>query len=231
MRKKAYALVLIMLSVFGLIFQISPAQAEETEISIDGVALRLPNPLPCPANGKTLDIQMSIVNPYNETINSAEMYFLDKDGSTVRGAFAYSVKPNSTTPLYITLVELGSFEKCTEITQVKFEVGFGYGSKHVGARKYQEISVAQGGNLVHVAPAVTKPTPTPTPTVTVTATPTPTPTPTVTVTATPSPGVANWVYNQLEANKLSIDILESENKALKAKLKKICSVKPKPKGC
>ena len=82
-------------------------------------------------------------------------------------------------------------------------------------------------------------TPTPTPTVTVTATPAPAPTvtvtrtpapaPTVTVTAMPAP-----IYIENPANRTLTDLvtnLNSEVKALKAKVKKICAVKPKPKGC
>jgi hypothetical protein len=82
-------------------------------------------------------------------------------------------------------------------------------------------------------------TPTPTPTVTVTRTPAPAPTvtvtatpapaPTVTVTATPAP-----IYIENPADQTLTDLvtkLKSEVKALQAKVKKICAVKPKPKGC
>ena len=70
-------------------------------------------------------------------------------------------------------------------------------------------------------------TPTPTPTVTVTRTPAPAPT--VTVTATPAP-----IYIENPANKTLTDLvtkLNSQVKLLNAKVKKICAVKPKPKGC
>ena len=90
------------------------------------------------------------------------------------------------------------------------------------------------------APTVTvTATPAPAPTVTVTATPAPAPTvtvtrtpapaPTVTVTATPAP-----IYIENPANRTLTDLvtnLNSEVKALKAKVKKICAIKPKPKGC
>ena len=102
-------------------------------------------------------------------------------------------------------------------------------------------------------PTVT-PTPSPTPTVTVTATPAPAPTvtvtskpapaPTVTVTATPIPAptvtvTATPVPDQtVTVNNSADQTLIASNKALKkqvsllnAKLKKICSVKPKPKNC
>ena len=224
MRTKLLAVVSALSLLIGVLLQVSPARADEAELAVDGVTLKLPNPLVCPANGKTLDLEMSIVNPHNETVNSAEMYFLDKSGSTVRGAFAYILKPNSTTPLFITLVELGSLEKCTEITQISFKVGFGYSSKYSGGRKYKEISVSQLGNPnpIHIAPVVATPTPTPSPS----------PTPTVTITATPSPAPTVYIENSSDKELVaSIAILRSQVNTLSAKIKKICAVKPKPKGC
>lgn len=102
-----------------------------------------------------------------------------------------------------------------------------------------------------VTPAVT-PTPSPTPTMTVTTTPVPAPTvtvtakplpaPTVTVTATPVPAPtvtvtpvpAPTVYVTNSADKTLITSnksLKTQINLLKVKLKKICSVKPKPKNC
>lgn len=69
--------------------------------------------------------------------------------------------------------------------------------------------------------------PTPTPTVTVTAIPQPAPT--VTVTAKPTESVTDWA--QMESLKAEVAILKNDFKALNAKIKKICSAKPKPKGC
>ena len=69
--------------------------------------------------------------------------------------------------------------------------------------------------------------PTPAPTVTVTATPAPAPT--VTVTATPAP-----IYITNPADQTLADLvtsLKSQLSLLNSKLKKICAVKPKPKGC
>ena len=78
------------------------------------------------------------------------------------------------------------------------------------------------------APTVTvTATPAPAPTVTVTATPAPAPT--VTVTATPAP-----IYIENPADQTLTNLvtqLNSEVKVLKAKVKKICAAKPKPKGC
>ena len=57
----------------------------------------------------------------------------------------------------------------------------------------------------------------------------PTPTPTVTITATPAP-----IYITNPADQTLTDLvttLKSKVSLLKSKLKKICSAKPKPKGC
>ena len=64
--------------------------------------------------------------------------------------------------------------------------------------------------------------PIPTPTVTVTATPLPAPT--VTVTAQPS-------TTELELANAKLKLAQRDLSTITAKLKKICSVKPKPKGC
>ena len=75
-------------------------------------------------------------------------------------------------------------------------------------------------------------TPAPAPTVTVTAIPAPAPTVTVTVTATPAP--APTVYSVNPADQTLSDLvksLKSQVSLLNSKVKKICSVKPKPKGC
>jgi hypothetical protein len=60
------------------------------------------------------------------------------------------------------------------------------------------------------------------------------PAPTVTVTATPLPtsavgAVTAWA--EMETLKAQVAMANNDLRALKAKLKKICAVKPKPKGC
>jgi hypothetical protein len=79
-------------------------------------------------------------------------------------------------------------------------------------------------------------TPTPAPTVTVTATPAPAPTVTVTATPSPAPTVtvtARPAIDGVDVALLNTKILGINNqlKTLNTKLKKICGVKPKPKGC
>lgn len=74
------------------------------------------------------------------------------------------------------------------------------------------------------------PSATPAPTVTVTAKPAPAPT--VTITATPAPAATVYVTNPTDQS-LSTLVASQKNqlKLLNAKLKKICSAKPAPKGC
>ena len=78
------------------------------------------------------------------------------------------------------------------------------------------------------------PTPTPTPTSTprVTITASPAPAPTVTVTARPSPASTVYVSNPVDEElRTLVSNLNAEVSQLKKRLKKICGVKPKPRGC
>jgi hypothetical protein len=78
-----------------------------------------------------------------------------------------------------------------------------------------------------VAYGVTTPTPAPTPTPKPTPAPTPTPKPIVTVTPKQEPNMSSEVL-QL---KTQVALLQNQLKTLQAKVTKICSAKPKPKGC
>ena len=61
---------------------------------------------------------------------------------------------------------------------------------------------------------------------------TPAPAPTVTVTATPAPASTVYITNPSDKNLADlVTSLKSQVKLLNAKVKRICSVKPKPKGC
>jgi len=58
------------------------------------------------------------------------------------------------------------------------------------------------------------------------------PAPTVTVTATPAPAPTVYVTNPSDENLTDlVTSLKSQLRLLNAKVKRICSVKPKPKGC
>ena len=70
----------------------------------------------------------------------------------------------------------------------------------------------------------------PAPTVAVTAYPAPAPT--VTVTASPAPAPTVYITNPSDKNLADlVTSLKSQVSLLNAKVKRICSVKPKPKGC
>jgi hypothetical protein len=61
---------------------------------------------------------------------------------------------------------------------------------------------------------------------------TPAPAPTVTVTATPAPAPTVYLTNPSDKNLSDlVSSLKGQVNLLNAKLKKICAVKPKPKGC
>jgi hypothetical protein len=69
---------------------------------------------------------------------------------------------------------------------------------------------------------------TPAPTVTAK----PSPAPTVTITATPAPAATVYVTNPADQNLSALVASQKSQIALlKAKIKKICSAKPKPRGC
>ena len=73
-------------------------------------------------------------------------------------------------------------------------------------------------------------TPKPAPTVTVTATPAPAPT--VTVTAIPAPAPTVYVTNPADTSLQDlVSSLRERISLLEKKIKKVCSAKPKPKGC
>ena len=84
-------------------------------------------------------------------------------------------------------------------------------------------------------------TPVPLPNPTVTVTKTPAPAPTVTVTATPAPAPTVTVtatpesdnFYKSEAVRLQTELITLQIKydSLNTKIKKICSIKPKPKNC
>jgi hypothetical protein len=76
----------------------------------------------------------------------------------------------------------------------------------------------------------TSPTVAPTPAASVAAKPTPAPT--VTITATPAPAATVYVTNPADQNLSALVASQKSQIALlSAKLKKICSAKPKPRGC
>ncbi len=59
----------------------------------------------------------------------------------------------------------------------------------------------------------------------------PAPTPTPTIKITPPPSSESGGNNEVFKLKTQIVLLQSEVKTLQTKLKKICSAKPRPKGC
>jgi hypothetical protein len=192
------------------------AQASAKTLSVGGVTVEYEDPIYCPMNGNLLDIELPVTNGTGEELLSLDVKFLDKFGQVVSSGFLGSFKPGLRKVLEVSLIQFNSSTlKCTDIAKMKIFVDFYSSSSKSDTSITQDLQVLQIG--------ISKPSPTPT--VTVTATPSATPTP------TPSATIPSWVSNQLDANKFQIEALSTENKNLKAKLKKICASKPKPKAC
>ena len=127
----------------------------------------------------------------------------------------------------------GTFD--VQICSYKFSVGNGPYTVKLSVEDYANTkrSITKDINFLSLPGATPTPAtglPTPTPTVTVTAAPKPAPT--VTVTAEPLPAQTIYQTNPADVTlKALIASLNSQIKMLNAKLKVICAVKPKPKGC
>lgn len=194
-----------------------PAQADTTPtLTKSGVTLSLANPV------YTITSSTSVI--LNYTNNSGyELFSLgyqvtDRFGTVVAGTTgsAYSVKSGTSGIISDTWFSF-EFAKASAPYTFTMKVSYGYGS----GKSDDFVSTA-----FEFVPRVAV-LPTPAPTVTVTASPLPAPT--VTVTARPVQSVTDWA--QMETLKGELAIVKNDLKSLNAKLKKICSVKPKPKGC
>jgi hypothetical protein len=185
-------------------------------LSKSGVTLSLASPV------YTITSSTSI--KFNYTNNSGyELFSLgyeltDRYGTVVAGSTgsAYTVKSGTSGIISDTWYSF-EFAKATAPYTLTMKVSYGYGSG-----KTDEFASTPFEFIPRVAVA-----PTPAPTVTVTAMPAPAPT--VTVTAKPVQEITDWAL--MESLKAEVAIAKNDLKAVNAKLKKICSAKPKPKGC
>ena len=127
----------------------------------------------------------------------------------------------------------GTFD--VQICKYAFSVGTGPYTVKLSVEDYSNTkrSITKEINFLNLpgaTPTPAKGLPTPTPAVTVTAEPKPAPT--VTITAEPLPAQTIYQTNPADVTlKALIASLNSQIKMLNAKLKVICAVKPKPKGC
>lgn len=214
---KSVKIILSISLIFALGLFGYSAQADTTPtLTKGGVTLSLANPV------YTITSSTSVI--LNYTNNSGyELFSLgyqvtDRFGTVVAGTTgsAYSVKSGTSGIISDTWYSF-EFAKASAPYTFTMKVSYGYGSG-----KSDDFASTAFEFVPRVAVS-----PTPVPIVTVTATPLPAPT--VTVTARPVQAVTDWA--QMETLKGELAIVKNEIKALNTKLKKICSVKPKPKGC
>jgi hypothetical protein len=170
---------------------------------------------------KVLFADIEITNRYNDKIGSAIIF----GGKS--GIVSVQVCPNQDfTGTKVALIIKG---------------GTG-GSDDVVSTPITLISRSTTGTTAPSPTVTVTAKPAPAPTVTVTAQPAPAPTvtvtaqpapaPTVTVTAQPAPAPTVYLTDPSDRNLSElVKSLKREVTSLKAKLKKICSAKPKPKKC
>ena len=209
--------VLAIALLIGLGISLTPAQADTTPtLSKSGVTLSFPNPI------YTLSTYASVVANYENksgfSLGSLRYEVTDKFGTVVAGSGsgAYHVKDGTSGTIVLNWFAY-EFDKTTAPYTISLVFSYEYGS---GKSDVIVSSPFEFTPRVAVLP-------TPIPTVTVTATPAPAPTVTVTANA----GQIETYLTQLESLKTELSKSKSDLKVLTAKLKKICAVKPKPKGC
>jgi hypothetical protein len=210
MKRTAHALIGIFVIIVGLVTVGAQAQASSKTVSIAGVTVEYEDPIYCPMKGNRLDTEFSVVNGTGEELLSVNIEFLDQYGQEVTSGFLGSFKSGLKKTLSVTLYQYESSSlKCTDIAKMKVFVDFYSMSSKSDTSINEAIQVLQIGAMK------------PTPNVTPSATPQP----------SPSATIPTWIVQQLEESNSVVAALQSENKNLKAKLKRICGNKPKPKGC
>ena len=194
------------------IFTVS-ARAADTSVSISCVTFTWPDTIYRPLSGGNVSFGMSFQNNCTYDVLLAKYMLIDKFGTQVTFESVVGLKRGVTANQNQVWSDY-NLAGGTEPFTLKFLV-----------ENYPSFGISNP-TPVSVPFKFTERTvvlPTPAPTVTVTATPAPAPTVTVTAKAD--------VVTDLV--KLQDDLAKAKNdlKLLTAKLKKICAVKPKPKGC
>ena len=212
------------------------AKAADSSMTLSGVTLSWPSVI---YKVESVSIvTFTIKNNSGYDLLAAKYDLIDRFGTSVAFDSAFKVVKGGTTTL--NSIWLDAFiSKSAAPYKLQFSVSFYSGT---GLGDPAPISVpfvfADRSGAAPVASATPAPTvtvtatPAPAPTVTVTATPAPAPT--VTVTATPAPAkptqsITDWAA--METLKGELAIVKNELKVVNTKLKKICAVRPKPRGC
>jgi hypothetical protein len=193
------------------------ATAKTLALSTSGVTMDYSDEIlrPVPETGTTAYFDFS--NSSNSALVEVKFEILDKTGiviftqTTPESFLKFGSKVRLTSTFYDS-----QFRRVTEPLQIRLLVAYLDAGAGKTTRRIAEVN----------APFkfIERPIATPKPTVTITITPSPLPIPTVTV--TPSA-----LLSENTKLKSEIAAMKQDLKTLSAKLKKICSNKPKPKGC
>jgi hypothetical protein len=225
----------IFTSIFVLLAAIFPIRAEAAELNVYGATLSWSDKMyksdGCSRynfeyfNGsgiRLLDLEMVITDPYGRKVANESKIGIDPN---LRGTFTPQICASQFT------AGLGPYT-------VELSIEDYAGSTRRGTKDFFFLAIpgsnsggsSSGGIGATPAPTVTVTArPSPGPTVTVTATPAPAPT--VTVTASSAPVIDPYFKNEATRLQGELTALRNEFDVLKAKLTKICKVKPKPKFC
>lgn len=218
MRNLRIALVGLLIVITSL-FTVS-AKAADTSVTLSCVTFSWPDKIYRPLAGGNVTFNLSYKNNCTYEVLSAKYRLVDKFGTSVESESLIGLKSGVTANQSQTWNDF-FLSKGPEPYSLIFTV--------------EHFSSSGISNPVPVSVPFkfeerTAVLPTPTPTVTVTAKPTPAPT--VTVTATPAPAPTVYLTNPADGTLIDlVTSLKSQVSLLNAKVKKICGVKPKPKGC
>jgi hypothetical protein len=184
------------------------AKAVDTSVILSCVTFSWPDTIYRPLSGGTVVFNLSYKNNCTYDVLSAKYDLVDKFGSSVRTEGLVGLKAGVTANQSQSWNEF-FLSKGTEPFTLKFSVEH-YSS--FGISNPAPVSVPfkfeERTTLL------------------------PTPAPTVTVTATPAPASTVYIKNPFDKNLADlVTSLKSQVNSLNAKVKRICSVKPKPKGC
>ena len=205
----------VLLFSFGL--SVSPAIADTTPtLTKNGITLTFPKPVYEIASSTSVTVNYT--NNSGFELSALGYQVTDRFGSVINfnSPQAYKVANGASGTIVRTWYAY-EFDKAVAPLTITMIAQYGYNSG-----KSDELVSVPFEFVPRVAVL-----PTPAPTVTVTAKPLPAPT--VTVTAQPVQAITDWAA--METLKGELAILKNDLRAVNAKLKKICGVKPKPKGC
>ncbi len=208
-----------LLIVTASLFTVS-ARAADTSVTLSCVTFSWPDTIYRPLSGGNVSFNLSYKNNCGYEVLSAKYKLVDKFGSAVTTEGIIGLKAGVTANQSQNWSEF-FLSRGTEPFTLQFIV-----------EHFSSFGVSNPAPIDIPFKFVerTAVLPTPAPTVTVTATPKPAPT--VTVTATPTPAPTVYLVNPADQSLTDlVTSLKAEVNLLKAKVKKVCAAKPKPKGC